>query len=98
MTAKAAARLGDSCSGHADYPPRPNNEGSDNVFINGIPAHRQGDSYEIHCDPDNDCHADVLANGSGTVYFNGKQAGRIGDPVACGSVIAEGSDNTFIGD
>ena len=31
-----------------------------------------------------ECHGSVLAAGSATVFVNGKQAGRIGDPVACG--------------
>ncbi|MBR1602594.1 MAG: PAAR domain-containing protein [Synergistaceae bacterium] len=38
-----------------------------------------------------------MAAGSGSVYINGKQAGRIGDPVACGSTVATGSGNVFIG-
>jgi len=31
------------------------------------------------------------------VYVNGLQMGRIGDPVACGSTVAEGSSNVFCG-
>jgi uncharacterized Zn-binding protein involved in type VI secretion len=31
------------------------------------------------------------------VFVNGKQLGRIGDPVACGSAIASGSGNVFAG-
>jgi len=42
-------------------------------------------------------HASVLAAGSPTVFCNGKQAARIGDPVACGSSAADGSANVFIG-
>ena len=94
---KAAARLGDSCSGHGDWPPRPNIEASSDVKINGIGAHRKGDAYPVHCNSEPECHDSVLANGSSTVRINGKQAGRIGDPVACGSVVAQGSSNVFIG-
>lgn len=36
-------RLGDLCSGHDGYPSRPNDEASDNVFINGLGVHRLGD-------------------------------------------------------
>ncbi|MBQ6773803.1 MAG: PAAR domain-containing protein [Synergistaceae bacterium] len=93
-----AARLGDICTGHADWPPRPNIEGSPNVFVNGRPLHRQGDAWAVHCNKDPECHGSVLASGSSTVYVNGRQAGRIGDPVACGGVDATGSPNVFIGD
>lgn len=88
----AAARLGDKCTGHPKCPPRPNDEGSGNVYVNNLPAHRQGDHWTIHC-----LHDSVLAVGSSTVYINNKGAGRIGDPVACGSAVAEGSSNVFIG-
>ncbi len=66
------------------------------VFVNGIPWHRQGDGWEPHC-CDGACHSSVLAAGSPTVFVNGKQAGRIGDPVACGSSVATGSPNVFCG-
>ncbi len=96
-----AARLGDICTGHACFPPRANIQGSPDVFINGIPAHRQGDAWAVHCcthpDIPHGCHASVLASGSGSVYINGKQAGRVGDPVACGGTVATGSGDVFIG-
>ena len=92
----AVARLGDRCSGHGCWPPRPNNEGSPNVFANGIPVHRQGDGYEVHC-CGSECHDSVLARGSSSVFVNGKQKARIADPVACGSAVVEGSPNTFTG-
>ena len=36
-------RLGDYCSGHDGYPPRPNDEASINVFVNSKGVHRVGD-------------------------------------------------------
>ena len=97
-----ATRLNDICTGHECFPSRPSIEGSPNVFVNGRPLHRQGDAWETHCcthpDRPHGCHSSVLASGSGTVYANGRQAGRIGDPVACGSSVATGSSNVFIGD
>ena len=33
-------------------------------------------------------HSGILGSGSSTVYVNGKQLGRIGDPVSCGSTVA----------
>nr|WP_083100694.1 PAAR domain-containing protein [Pseudophaeobacter leonis] len=38
-----------------------------------------------------------MAVGSNTVYVNGKQIGRIGDPVDCGSAVAVGSGDVFAG-
>lgn len=67
------------------------------MFVNGIPWHRQGDGWAVHCCPDNGCHASVLAAGSPIVYVNSRQAGRIGDPVACGSKVATGSPNVYAG-
>lgn len=92
----AATRLGDECSGHGCFPPRVNDEGSSDVFINGIPAHRVGDHWVTHCCGPA-CHDSVCATGSSTVFVNGKPAARIGDLVACGSAIAQGSPNVFFG-
>jgi uncharacterized Zn-binding protein involved in type VI secretion len=93
----AVTRLGDRCTGHGAYPPRSNTSASNNVFVNGIGAHRQGDSWAVHCNPRPSCHGSVLGSGSSSVYVNGKQLGRIGDPVACGSAVANGSGNVFAG-
>lgn len=93
----AVTRLGDSCTGHGTWPPRPSTGGSGDVFVNGIPAHRQGDSWAVHCNDVPVCHAGSLAAGSGTVFVNGKQLGRVGDSVSCGSAVAAGSGNVFAG-
>jgi uncharacterized Zn-binding protein involved in type VI secretion len=92
----AAARKGDRCTGHGCFPPRVNDQGSPNVFINGIPAHRQGDHWVTHCCGDS-CHDSAAARGSSTVFVNGVQLMRIGDPIACGSAVAQGSHNVFVG-
>lgn len=94
----AVTRLGDICTGHGCWPPRPSNSASPNVFVNGIGVHRQGDGWAAHtCAAIPQTHASVLASGSSTVFANGKQLGRIGDPVACGSSVAAGSENVFAG-
>jgi len=94
----AVTRLGDSCSGHGCWPPRPSTGASPDVFVNGIAVHRQGDAWAPHtCPTIPETHDSVLAAGSSTVYVNGKQIGRIGDPVACGSTVATGSANVFAG-
>lgn len=92
----AVTRLGDGCTGHGCFPGRANTAASGNVFINSIGAHRQGDSWATHC-CGSSCHGSSLASGSSSVYVNGKQLARIGDPVACGSAAAAGSGNVFAG-
>tara|TARA_Y100000590_G_scaffold92893_1_gene105130 strand:+ start:2053 stop:2337 length:285 start_codon:yes stop_codon:yes gene_type:complete len=91
----AVTRLGDVCTGHGCFPSRPNVSASPNVFVNGIPVHRVGDSWDVHCC--GVCHSGVLASGSSTVFANVKQVGRIGDAVDCGSSVASGSGNVYAG-
>lgn len=90
-----ASRVGDMCTGHGCFAPRPSLTGSDNVFINTIPAHRVGDVWKEHSCVST--HDSTLAQGSATVFVNGVSLGRVGDLVACGSTIATGSDNVFCG-
>lgn len=95
------ARLTDICTGHECFPPRASSAGSPNVFVNNLAAHRQSDAWSVHCcthpDQPHGCHASILASGSSTVFANGLQLGRIGDPVECGSSVATGSGNVFAG-
>ena len=81
--------LGDICSGHACFEPRPNDQASPNTYAGGIAVHRQSDHWVTHCcthpEVPDGCHDSNLAKGSSTVYVNGLQCARIGDPVACGS-------------
>ena len=94
----AVARVGDQCTGHGCWPPRPSVGGSPDVFCNGIAVHRQGDGWAPHtCPSIPETHASVLANGSSSVFVNGKALGRIGDPVVCGSSVATGSADVFAG-
>lgn len=88
----AVTRLADVCTGHGPCSPRPNNSASPNVFVNKRGAHRKGDSWAVHCN-----HGSVLNGGSRTVFVNGKALGRIGDGVACGSLVKTGSGNVFSG-
>jgi len=94
----AVTRLGDLCTGHGCWPPRPSTGASPDVFADGIAVHRQGDAWAVHCCPAiPECHASVLASGSASVFVNGRQIGRVGDPVACGSRVAQGSTDVFAG-
>lgn len=93
---KNVTRLGDICSGHGCWPPRPNGQGSPNVFTNFLPTHRRTDYWITHCCVS--CHSSVLAKGSPSVFANYLDVSRISDPVACGSVVAQGSPNVYAGE
>lgn len=87
-------RLGDKCTGHGCWPSRPNVQASPDVFVNGIPWHRQTDGWASHCCPP-PCHGGVLAAGSPDVYVNGLQGGRMGDTVSCGSSCLQHSPDVW---
>jgi uncharacterized Zn-binding protein involved in type VI secretion len=94
----SVSRLGDQCTGHGCWPPRPSSGASADVYANSIAVHRQGDAWAAHtCPTIPQTHASNLAQGSATVFANGKPMARIGDPVACGSSVAQGSANVFAG-
>jgi len=93
----AACRIG-----HADIPHcsgMVRAEGSDDVFVNGIPWSRMGDVNTPHLLPGDPCptHSAPIAVGSKTVFINGRGAGRIGDKIAGCTAVAEGSPNVFCG-
>lgn len=98
----AAARLGDSCAGHGCFPATPIVAGSGDVFINGKPAARQGDTVLLHACPcpktPHGLHGRSISAGSSTVSINGKPASRVGDAIGCGGSVAAGSGDVFIGD
>lgn len=93
----AAARIGDPI-GCGDTVAA----GSGNVFINGIPASRVGDSTAGHpCGPPT-----VLAAGSTTVFVNGIASAWVGSSIVshgtCGgpphaNVVTVGSPTVIIG-
>ena len=99
--ARPATRIGDKDTVHdCEAPMRA--EGSDNVFVNGIPWSRQTDKNTVHIingsEPCTVPHVGQIAIGSTTVFVNNLGAGRIGDAVTdCGIVVAEGSQNVFAG-
>ena len=93
----AATRIGDADVSHCSGMVRA--EGSDNVFVNGIPWSRQGDVNTPHLLPGAPCptHTAPIAIGSTTVIVNGRGAGRVGDAISACTRVAEGSDNVFAG-
>ena len=90
----AVTRLADQGTGHGCWPARGNDQASPNVFVNNIPVHRVTDHWPTHCCGPA-CHDSNLAEGDLTVYVNNLSVGRIGDAVACGSKVAEGSPDVF---
>lgn len=90
----AVVRVGDKCSGHGDFPPRPAIAGSPNVTLNDLSVVRVGDAFASHCDDDS-CHTGVASSGSPNITCNDMAVFRVGDSVSCGSSGAEGSDNGF---
>ena len=93
----AVTRVGDNDTGHDACPGRPLATGSGDVFVNSIKCGRQSDSYVPHGGLVHAPHGGVIASGDPTVYVNGRQIGRIGDPVSCGGSVAVGSGNVFSG-
>ncbi|MDD3675231.1 PAAR domain-containing protein [Thauera propionica] len=93
----AVTRLGDLCTGHGCYPPRPSISAASTVYVNGLPAHRVSDAWAAHGCARCPAHGGTLARGSSTVFAEGRAIGRIGDPVDCGSYVAHGSPNVFAG-
>lgn len=87
----AAARKGDTGSGHGCYPPSPAISGSPDVLIDGIPALRQGDAHAAHACPKTPPHGRAVSGGSPTVFVNGRPLARIGDGIGCGGAVASGS-------
>ena len=72
--------------GHGCWPPRPNIQGSENVFVNSRPHHRLDDGWSVHCCIGG-CHSSVTCTGSSTVFVNSLPAARVGDLVCCTSLI-----------
>lgn len=87
---------GGKCTGHSCFPPRESTEGADTVTVNDKPVHCVGHQWAFHTCGDN-THKGALANGSDGVSVEGVAVGRIGDDVTCGSVVAEGSEDTTAG-
>ncbi len=64
--------------------------GSSTVFIDGLPAARQGDPLTPHDKPKPPPHPRKIARGSSTVFIDGLPAARTGDAIDCGGVVIGG--------
>ncbi|MFP3033835.1 MAG: PAAR domain-containing protein [Wolbachia sp.] len=82
---KSVIRLGDHCE---EALPHFCISGSRDVFINGRPVCRQGDSLS---------EGKVMTQGSKAVFANGKAIARTGDLISCGAIAEQGSNNVFAG-
>lgn len=92
-----AAKVGDIGTDHDGFPPTKILSGSPDVFIDGIPAARVGDPLEPHDKPNTPEHPRAIAEGSATVFVNGKPLAFTGKNVSCGGVIIGGGTVT-VGD
>lgn len=88
---KPAARLSDPSScpipGHGTNPIA---TGSPNVFFDGLPSARQGDTCT--------CGSALVSGLSSTVFINGKNAATIDSGGTHGSIVIGGSGTVIIGD
>lgn len=89
----AGVRMGDLCSGHGCWNPRPPSSWSPNVRFNSKNVIRLQDSWSEHCCVT--CHGGSQASGSPNVNINGQKLARIGDSINCGSSNAQGSPDVF---
>lgn len=93
----AVARQGDAgvphCSGYTIA------NGSGDVFVDGKPAARQGDSSTAHLRPAKKCvpHTASISQGSNSVFVNGKPLARVGDGLSGCTAVAQGSPTVFSG-
>jgi len=91
--------LGHVCTGHGCWPPRPSTQGEPRMTVRGVPVHLEGHAWDAHtCPSIPETHASVLAAGAPRFTVGGLQLGRIGDPVACGSTVAQGEPAFTVGD
>lgn len=96
----AAARYGDLSAGHSCFPPTacivP---ATSKTYINGILAQTKGSEFVTHrcgkaVHPQN---TRFTNSGSAKVFIEGQAAIRIGDSIACGDTVGQGSRNVQIG-
>lgn len=90
-------RLKDFQTGESCYPPTECvSKIAPSVLVNGYPTMVQGSQFVDHaCDIRK--HTPFVKFGSLTVFIEGKQCARIGDPTTCGGKVMTGSGNVLVG-
>jgi uncharacterized Zn-binding protein involved in type VI secretion len=95
----AATRVTDADVPHCTGMER--NQGSPDVYVNGLKWSREGDHNTSHLKPPNipPCmpHTAPITTGSTTVFVNSKGAGRVGDLITGCTSVSQGSSNVFAG-
>ena len=71
---------------------------SDDVIVNGIGVHREGDDTVVHVSGVDSpicvsTHAPVIAEGSTSVFANGKGVARVGDDYTASDKVSTASGN-----
>lgn len=96
----SVVRLTDESSGHGCFPPTtlvftPVQK----TFINGLKAGVVGSQYSTHTcgDTVHPQPSRTIVSGSNKTFIEGHAVARLGDPIGCGDVCAQGSEDTFIG-
>ena len=95
---KPVTLLGHNCTGHGCFPSRASSQGEPRFTVKGIPVHLQGHSWVPHGCADCPPHGGALAAGAPRFTVLGLQLGRIGDPVSCGSSVAQGEPRFTVAD
>ena len=88
--------LGHLSAGHG-WPPTPSIEASTKTLVEGRGVVRQGDAYQIHCNPDGDCHQPFAQSGSSKTLTDGRQTMRVNDPLTCGDKVGQFSTKRDVG-
>lgn len=94
---RASSRLGDIGSSRGCFQPIPAVTGRPDVFVNALLANRISDDAAPHGFPNCSPHLRAVAEGTSTVWINGKPATRISDGLDCGGKLSTGSSNGLIG-
>tara|TARA_B100000214_G_scaffold159208_1_gene114315 strand:+ start:2085 stop:2435 length:351 start_codon:yes stop_codon:yes gene_type:complete len=69
-------------------------QGSDDVFVEGIGVVRKGDNEQAHTIPGCSTHQTGLATHSNNVFANDKEIGRKDDTYGCGAQITSVTQST----
>lgn len=89
---KAIATSDTTCSGHDGFPSRQVAETVAWFTVNGKPAVVDSGAFPNHSDG-NSAHPGVAVSTRPWFTIGGKAGVCVGDPVSCGSVIANGDDS-----
>lgn len=79
--------LGDIGTDHEGFPPSPVIAASPDVFLDGKPVVRQGDTLAPHDKPNHPPHPRTIVGGIGSVLVNGKPIAVTGTAIGCGGVV-----------